>query len=529
MVTPGALSGATVASPPAGAPHEPLDLWGGRDAQARPQQVAAALVLGMEAGEIPPVRCFRPTSGIAVSWRRGSHEAYRVLTGVISMTEPSHAVFLSYASQDAQAAQRICEALRAADIEVWFDRSELRGGDSWDQSIRRQIKSCALFIPVISKNTHDRDEGYFRLEWKLAVDRCHLMAADRTFLLPVVVDDSRDDDERVPERFREVQWTRLPAGETPLAFVERILRLLMPGDTGLHIPGREPTRLESTATPPRKASALVSRPKRSLPIAVSVVLLGTLVYLSMVPPRISSPPPVSSSAVGFGATTVAFKPPPHSIAVLPFINLSGDPKQDYFSDGMSEELINALSSVDSLEVIARTSSFSFKGQNVDISTIAQKLNVGAILQGSVRRSGSTVRVAVQLINAVTGFQMWSQEYDRQLRNVLQLQTDIESGASLLDDEDRYQCLAIAYRLVGERSRAEREMDEFRASFGDSDAYEYAGIYAQWGDRPAALQWLAKAERLRDPGLQSLKTNWLLDPLRNEPAFLALEHRLNFPP
>src|SRR5579864_1599237 len=142
------------------------------------------------------------------------------------MTEPSRVVFLSYASQDAQAAQRICDALRAAGIEVWFDQSELRGGDAWDQSIRKQIKSCALFLPVISQTTHDRVEGYFRLEWKLAVDRSHLRAADQAFLLPVVIDDTRDDDERVPERFREVQWTRLPEGQTPPAFVERVRRLL---------------------------------------------------------------------------------------------------------------------------------------------------------------------------------------------------------------------------------------------------------------------------------------------------------------
>jgi hypothetical protein len=73
---------------------------------------------------------------------------------------------------------------------------------------------------VISRNTHDRDEGYFRLEWKLAVDRCHLMAADKAFLLPAVIDDTPDDDERVPERFREVQWTRLPGGATSPAFVD---------------------------------------------------------------------------------------------------------------------------------------------------------------------------------------------------------------------------------------------------------------------------------------------------------------------
>src|SRR5271156_1984011 len=142
------------------------------------------------------------------------------------VTEPSHAVFLSYASEDAQAAQKICEALRAAGIEVWFDQSELRGGDAWDQSIRKQIKTCALFLPVISHTTHDRREGYFRLEWKLAVDRCHLMDADMAFLLPVVIDDTRDDDARVPERFREVQWTRLPGGITSPALVERVRRLL---------------------------------------------------------------------------------------------------------------------------------------------------------------------------------------------------------------------------------------------------------------------------------------------------------------
>jgi hypothetical protein len=101
------------------------------------------------------------------------------------VTEPSHAVFLSYASRDEEAAQRICEALRAAGIEVWFDKSELRGGEAWDESIRDQIKACALFIPIISANAHARVEGYFRLEWKLAVDRSHRMAPKQPFLLPV--------------------------------------------------------------------------------------------------------------------------------------------------------------------------------------------------------------------------------------------------------------------------------------------------------------------------------------------------------
>src|SRR5271156_173031 len=101
------------------------------------------------------------------------------------MTEPPKAVFLSYASQDSDAARRICEALRAGGIEVWFDQRELRGGDAWDQKIRKQIRDCALFVPIISAHTQARPEGYFRLEWKLAVDRSHLMAAEKAFLLPV--------------------------------------------------------------------------------------------------------------------------------------------------------------------------------------------------------------------------------------------------------------------------------------------------------------------------------------------------------
>jgi hypothetical protein len=132
------------------------------------------------------------------------------------------AVFLSYASQDAEAARHICEALRAAGIEVWFDKSELRGGDVWDRHIRKQILDCALFLPIISSNTQARPEGYFRLEWKLAVERTHLMSDRKAFLVPVVIDDVRNEDADVPEAFRIVQWTRLPAGETPVDFVERV-------------------------------------------------------------------------------------------------------------------------------------------------------------------------------------------------------------------------------------------------------------------------------------------------------------------
>jgi TolB-like protein/tetratricopeptide (TPR) repeat protein len=144
--------------------------------------------------------------------------------------------------------------------------------------------------------------------------------------------------------------------------------------------------------------------------------------------------------VDVAAPRLSFTPPAHSVAVLPFTNLSGDPTQDYFSDGISEELINALAHVDALQVSARTSSFSFKGKDVDIATIARKLNVAAVLEGSIRRSGTMVRITAQLINTVNGFHMWSQSYDRDLSDILTFQTDIattvakEMQVKLLGDE-----------------------------------------------------------------------------------------------
>ena len=175
------------------------------------------------------------------------------------MSESSKAVFLSYASQDAEAAKKICEALRVAGVEVWFDQSELVGGDAWDQKIRRQIKDCALLIPIISAATQARTEGYFRLEWRLADQRTHLMAKGRPFLLPVVIDDTRDADAQVPDSFLEVQWTRLRGGETSPAFAQRVKKLLDPAAPALR-------------ADPEKNARLAPQSRGKLPGRWSVVL-----------------------------------------------------------------------------------------------------------------------------------------------------------------------------------------------------------------------------------------------------------------
>jgi len=116
--------------------------------------------------------------------------------------------------------------------------------------------------------------------------------------------------------------------------------------------------------------------------------------------------------------------PEKSIAVLPFVNMSSDPEQEYFSDGISEELLNGLAKIDSLKVAARTSSFSFKGQSRPVSEIAQVLGVEHILEGSVRKSGSQIRITAQLIRVSDGFHMWSETYDRELVNIFAIQDEI---------------------------------------------------------------------------------------------------------
>jgi TolB-like protein/Tfp pilus assembly protein PilF len=397
------------------------------------------------------------------------------------VTEPSRAVFLSYASQDAEAAQRICHALRAAGIEVWFDQSELRGGDAWDQSIRKQIKTCVLFIPVISHATHDRREGYFRLEWKLAVDRSHLMDPEMAFLLPVVIDDTHDDDERVPERFREVQWSRLPGGDATPTFVERVRRLLSPEAAtapGLARPAS--STVASSAPAPR---GLIRRRTRVLYGAIAAAVLLALGYFAL--ERLSEPKLAAPLAV--------------SIAVLPLTNESGDASQQYFSDGISEDLITALSQFPGLKVIGRTSAFHFRDSKEDSRTIGAKLGVARLLEGSVRRSGEMVRVTAELIDTADGSTQWSERYDRPYKDLFALQDDITHAV----------VVALRARLLpGEYAAAQSD----RPPGGSLEAYNamlqgrFYYLRSSGADDRKAIEYLTLATKL-DPRY-ALAWSWL---------------------
>jgi len=127
------------------------------------------------------------------------------------------------------------------------------------------------------------------------------------------------------------------------------------------------------------------------------------------------------------ANVSAFAPPEHSIAVLPFLDMSEKKDQGYFSDGLSEELIDLLAQIQDLQVIARTSSFYFKGKQVTIAEIAKTLNVAHVLEGSVRKSGDTLRVTAQLIRADNGYHLWSKTYDRNIKDIFKVQDEIAAA------------------------------------------------------------------------------------------------------
>jgi TolB-like protein len=180
---------------------------------------------------------------------------------------------------------------------------------------------------------------------------------------------------------------------------------------------------------------------------ISIMILigaGLLIVLVRAPAEPASPlqvheglpPPATSVANEVGADNASApetasipqaSAPQASIAVVPFANLTGDASKEYFSDGMAEEMINSLAQVPGLKVPARTSSFAYKGRNIDIRRIAQDLGVATILEGSVRSAGERIRVTAQLVDAKSGFHMWSQSYDRQFADIFKLQDDLAAA------------------------------------------------------------------------------------------------------
>jgi TolB-like protein/Tfp pilus assembly protein PilF len=231
-------------------------------------------------------------------------------------------------------------------------------------------------------------------------------------------------------------------------------------------------------------------------IAVLVLALAYFVWESQ-----KGPDPVSQAQSDrvSGAVNGKLDPTPleKSIAVLPFVNMSSDPEQEYFSDGISEEILNALAKVKGLQVSGRTSSFAFKGENQDLRLIGETLGVNHILEGSVRKSGNTVRITAQLIRVDNGFHLWSDTYDRELDNVFAIQDEIARNilqqlkATLLEGEEsavtaaRTNTEAYDLYLLAKQRMYERTGPTIEAAADLLDKAiaidpEYAPAYAQRG-------------------------------------------------
>jgi TolB-like protein/cytochrome c-type biogenesis protein CcmH/NrfG len=388
-------------------------------------------------------------------------------------------VFLSYAREDTDAARRIADALRGFGIEVWFDQSELRGGDEWDAKIRRQIRECALFVAIVSANSQARGEGYFRREWKLAIERTHDMAAGIPFLVPVVVDQTPESRALVPEEFMRVQWTRLAGGTPTPQFVERVKRLV-------EEPASRAAEARGFPLPPERAPAAPLQ-RRGPPgwvwgVIAGVVIAGAAYYGAS---RRAAPTPAETRAEA--AQQAAPKSSDKSIAVLPFENMSDEKDNEFFTDGIQEDILTNLALVHEIRVVSRTSVMQYRDTKKSIGQIASELGVAYILEGSVRREGNKVRVTGQLIRAATDEHVWAKAYDRDLTDIFAIQSELAQ--------------AIATELKAALSPEERAMLDNRPT-GNTAAYD---LYL-------------KARRLGDSGDRDKETTLLEQAVALDPSF-----------
>jgi TolB-like protein/Tfp pilus assembly protein PilF len=258
-------------------------------------------------------------------------------------------------------------------------------------------------------------------------------------------------------------------------------------------------------------------------IAILALALAFFVYdkLSVPPPE---PPAISQSAdqtAGNGEPAPAMLDP--SIAVLPFVNMSSDPDQEYFSDGISEELLNLLVRVEGLKVASRTSSFTYKGDDLNIPAIAEELKVDHILEGSVRKAGNRVRITVQLIDVATDRHLWSDTFDRELVDIFAIQDEIANAiVSALKTE-----LGVGLQAVSVETATEN-LDAY-------DLYLKArGLFIARQNLDVAIRLFEKATEL-DPGfalaweglaaVQTVADSWLAgDGIEHGPLALASAHK-----
>jgi TolB-like protein len=350
----------------------------------------------------------------------------------------SRPVFISYASHDAAVAQKVCSALEAVGILCWIAPRDVVPGTLYAEGIVRALDESRVLVLILSKDSVA--SAHVGKELERATSKRHPIIALRTDGAPLTP---------AFEYFlNESQWIDVGAGGTVAAItklVEAVARHLAPGSAA------EPAR--APQAPARKAA----KSRRVWGIAAAFVVLAFAGGYFLVGKGW-----LHGQGVAGGHTTIPVAD--KSIAVLPFVDMSEKKDQEYFADGMAEEIIDLLVKIPGLKVIGRTSSFQFKGQTEDLRTIGTKLGVAYVLEGSVRKSGDRLRVTAQLIDSRDGRHLFSQTYDRDLSDVLKMQDEIAAK--------------IAFALEIEVSTAE---DLFsRPALRNTEAYDLflKGLHAE---------------------------------------------------
>jgi TolB-like protein len=381
----------------------------------------------------------------------------------------SRAVFISYSSDDVEAAQRIAAALQEAGIEVWFDRSELRGGDAWDQNIRRQIKECALFLPIISQTTERRPEGYFRLEWRLADNRTHHMGRTKSFLVPVCIDPTVNQSfADVPDSFLAVHWTLLPAGEPNQGFVDNV-KTLLSGPTAADAGRTRPAYPVGSRSPAAGSTQLgaplpAGRPwlKRLLIGGAIIAVLATIGFVSFV--------------------GRAIEDSRNRIAVLPFEDLSEKPgTATAFADQLQQDIIGKLAALVDLTVTPRASVAQYRANPKPIPEIARDLIVGYFVYGTVTRVDDKAQVNVSLITGGNDT-IWNKTYSQ-----LDLTDRFAVQASL--------ATAIATDLKAALAAEREKTQQAKNPAPNFNAYSaYQEVFNSFGRERLTPAWLKAQEK-----------------------------------
>jgi len=322
---------------------------------------------------------------------------------------PGSEVFVSYASQDTAVANAIVEALERNGLRCWIAPRDVRAGAQYADAIVRAISDAKVFVLVLSANagasSHvgkeiERASSKKRPIIALRIDAAPLTPALEYFL-------------------SESQWIEAQPGMMEAAYAKLIDAIREPDRTALtNFPAVDPKASVRTAP----ALHPISRRNRIL-FAAALAVVGVTLAALWAANFWQAEQVTAEQSTTAAETAVSDK----SIAVLPFVDMSAEKNQEYMADGIAEELLNLLAQVPDLKVIARTSSFAFKGQNIEIAEIAKKLNVAHVLEGSVRKSGNKLRITAQLVRAADSTHLWSQTYDRPLDDIFAVQDEIANA------------------------------------------------------------------------------------------------------